>query len=602
MLILIYTDVGPYKMIRLFILFIYATAAVAHVQTYYINLKHRTDRRQHMEKLLSKWPRVERVNALTVADADGIIEPTLLKKVRAGVNDKPLFTTNVEDPRCVCKVEYCKCLLLGGRVTKGAAGCASSHAHVWKKIVASGEPGFILEDDIDNVPAHWVFDLALSQAPKEADLLYFGTSTRHVYDKWTRANSSIFGAFAYVLSPKGAKKLLNSLPMHQQSDSWMSSQGLNTWVFRKIITTPSSEKSSFGSDVQILTERKPFRVGITAHDLYSGTWAIIHHTLSMYESIERTKHWEPVLVLTGNNKTVTVRNYTYRSIGEKECYTLDTMIFSTSAWTSGLIKKYCPNVHTVRFTQGPSYFIMINDYITNKTSAVSENSFKTDTVWVTPQYTWSASYLKFMNNATNVYECPYVWTPKVFKSRHDGFKYIPGSANRVGVYETNRGIYKMSIIPMLITEEANKEISIDTARAEGLNKLTTSTFISDFLSRMNIVWKGGKNMAKIPQSWEEHNIGTVVSHQLLCELNYLWLEALYSGMVLVHNSEIMKDCGYYYEGFNITDGAEALKRAIRTHDTNEEQRERDQECIWRYSVENEGNIQWYERLLNNTIT
>jgi len=94
----------------------------------------------------------------------------------------------------------------------------------------------------------------------------------------------------------------------------------------------------------------------------------------------------------------------------------------------------------------------------------------------------------------------------------------------------------------------------------------------------------------------------VVSHTLRNGLNYLWLEALHSGLALVHNSEHMPEgCGYYYPGENITAGAEALQRAVETHDAAEAERQR-QKCLWPFSTSNPVNVEWYERLLDETLT
>ena len=38
----------------------------------------------------------------------------------------------------------------------------------------------------------------------------------------------------------------------------------------------------------------------------------------------------------------------------------------------------------------------------------------------------------------------------------------------------------------------------------------------------------------------------VISYQENWELNYLYLECFYLGIPLIHNSEILKEWGYYY--------------------------------------------------------
>jgi len=352
------------------------------------------------------------------------------------------------------------------------------------------------------------------------------------------------------------------------------------------------------------TAAKTYRVGITAHDLYDPTWAIIHHVLSMYETIDNTDTWEPYLLLHKNiSDSKTVRNYTYRSLDRKLCSQMDTVVIGTYSWELDDKDKYCPNTHLVRFVQGATYLEGVKNFVKNMSStAAVSTDFGADTVWYTPQYKWSESYLKYMNNAQTSVEAPYVWTPRVFESRFDEtFTYTPNTAHNIGIYETNRGIYKMSIIPMIITEEAYKNNKNITGRANGLGRLSTYRFEKDFLTRTKAPWTLFKKLGRIPETWFNNNIGTVISHQTHCSLNYLYLEALYSGMALVHNSELLAECGYYYDGFNITAGALAVENAIRTHDHNTTRRMINDECVYRFSVNNPKNIQWYERILNNTL-
>ena len=61
----------------------------------------------------------------------------------------------------------------------------------------------------------------------------------------------------------------------------------------------------------------------------------------------------------------------------------------------------------------------------------------------------------------------------------------------------------------------------------------------------------------------------MISYQENCELNYIYLEALYLGIPLIHNSKILENAGYYYEGINIDEGAVKLEKAITNHDKKE---------------------------------
>ena len=57
-----------------------------------------------------------------------------------------------------------------------------------------------------------------------------------------------------------------------------------------------------------------------------------------------------------------------------------------------------------------------------------------------------------------------------------------------------------------------------------------------------------------------------VFHQWGNPLNYIYLEMAWLGYPFVHNAHLCADLGYYYEGYNLEQGAEVLLRAIMKHD------------------------------------
>ena len=359
----------------------------------------------------------------------------------------------------------------------------------------------------------------------------------------------------------------------------------------------------FLSTVSLLTTvsasvPKKYRVGITAHDIHDEWWAIIHHVLFMYDTIEHSETWEPVLLMHADTSgVVDIRGKMYRAAPMDTC--VHTLVIGSSRSIQSNLRA-CPDTHVVYFNQGPTYFQTHTNLLDNTYTKRP----RIDTVWTTPQYNWQASFVKEIMGASASFPAPYVWDPRI--STHRFTPVIPGSTNRstnrVGVYETNRGIYKMSLMPMLIVEKAHREKPLAHAEAYGLGRLDTDAFRKHVLSGFEAPWKTSKSMAKLPQQWNAERIGTVVSHTLRNGLNYLWLEALHSGLALVHNSEHMPEgCGYYYPGENITAGAEALQRAVETHDAAEAERQR-QKCLWPFSTSNPVNVEWYERLLDETLT
>ena len=116
---------------------------------------------------------------------------------------------------------------------KSALGCALSHIKVWKMIEASEEDyGIVMEDDVILEP-HFTKKLkeALRSVPKNYDILYLGcfgsesdtnfftimmgilgmSNNTEVINKYIKKPKVALGAHGYVVSKKGARKLISIL-------------------------------------------------------------------------------------------------------------------------------------------------------------------------------------------------------------------------------------------------------------------------------------------------------------------------------------------------------------------------------------------------------
>ena len=92
----------------------------------------------------------------------------------------------------------------------------------------------------------------------------------------------------------------------------------------------------------------------------------------------------------------------------------------------------------------------------------------------------------------------------------------------------------------------------------------------------------------------------VLSHQWENPLNYAYLDAIYYGYPLVHNADMVKDAGYYYNGFDVSGGAEQLKYALEEHDNNlEEYSNKNKSALNRYLSTNPDVVDTYRKLIEN---
>ena len=111
--------------------------------------------------------------------------------------------------------------------------------------------------------------------------------------------------------------------------------------------------------------------------------------------------------------------------------------------------------------------------------------------------------------------------------------------------------------------------------------------------KSKVVFNGRRTISKVFAK----ECSVVVSHQLLNALNYTYLEALYFGIPLIHNSELIKEAGYYYPNYETQTAGRLISLALSSHESNMDSYMKSaKSVINRYSPENPQVIKQYENL------
>jgi GR25 family glycosyltransferase involved in LPS biosynthesis len=198
----------------------------------------------HIE--LSKFQRAfNRIEAIGGDD----IAIDLYKKA---INDSKVFIENIR----------------GQSITKNEMGCAMSHINSYKEFLKSNENfALILEDDVNisNNVEQYLINLDTLFKKSNFDIILLGFSQdsytyyRRVihFGKKIRANKScciyrpvynLYGAFGYVISRKGAEKLLKiNTPIKKLADQATGESrqiGLKTYVSEMPLIWPNLEYTS----------------------------------------------------------------------------------------------------------------------------------------------------------------------------------------------------------------------------------------------------------------------------------------------------------------------------------------------------------------------
>jgi hypothetical protein len=94
----------------------------------------------------------------------------------------------------------------------------------------------------------------------------------------------------------------------------------------------------------------------------------------------------------------------------------------------------------------------------------------------------------------------------------------------------------------------------------------------------------------------------VVTHHWENGLNYLYYDVLYGGYPLIHNSEFIRDYGYYYPDFNPIAGGEVLLHALANHrEQLGDYREKANELIAKVSSTAKANIDLHVGLIKEML-
>jgi len=179
--------------------------------------------------------------------------------------------------------------------------------------------------------------------------------------------------------------------------------------------------------------------------------------------------------------------------------------------------------------------------------------------------------------------------------------YKKEDAKHIGILEPNINLVKTFVIPACIVERLYCE-DPDQFKETGV-RIYCSDHIRDRQAFKHLY--GHLTCKGILSSESRYTVidifnsdcNVIISHQHLCEYNYLYLDALYYGLPLVHNSPRLKEYGYYYPDFDVAKGFKALQRALNEHDKNiASYNEKAQDLLFKHSVKNPDNIKGYKKI------
>lgn len=368
---------------------------------------------------------------------------------------------------------------------------------------------------------------------------------------------------------------------------------------------------------------KRLAVGLTAtiEDTYQAVWGsgITQNVLFLYRLLHLSGAFnEVVLVDLAQEQPVTVTKqiagYPFDCVNAAyAAERLDVLIeVGTQLWEHTALRVRERGGRIVSLRCGNAFIDEIMGSLTG-TPVIAVPPVSYDAVWVLPMHVKHSKALLEVTLRTRAMELPYLWEPDFVEAQKQAvqqttpdfhFGYQPGRKIRnIAICEPNISPVKMFQIPLLACEQAYRQDPTHIGHVYVMNawQLKDREPFIRFVNRLDLMmsgvasFEGRMDIVHLLASYAD----VVVSHQWDNGLNYLYLDALYGGYPLVHNSEFIRDVGYYYPDSDAIEGARQVQRALSEHDLNlEYARLQNMRLFSRYSIYNRLNQQAYVQAIH----
>jgi hypothetical protein len=334
----------------------------------------------------------------------------------------------------------------------------------------------------------------------------------------------------------------------------------------------------------------PISVGLTISDyknfdknLFSN--GLHQHVYTLYQyfkTIDKIKTY-----IVSNNKKEEDHDDNFISIYDIErLKCLDYLVVLGLVPTIKTVNILKGNVKIISWKLGNSFEMNMAAYFYDYLEARHDGkNVQYDTTWISPHFDYARDYYRFLYN-TEIEVAPYIWSPYFTDKELKGKELLSfENGINIGVLESNIHLLKNCVYPMLICDRLGEEIDhtyiFNSCRLKKNKKFVQFATISEHVRSSRITFEKRYRFSFIVQKY----CNVILSHQEHCELNYVYLECFYHGIPLVHNSKMIKDYGYYYEGNDVETAVEHIRNIKRSFNR-EEYIERNKAAVLKYSSAN----------------
>ncbi len=236
-----------------------------------------------------------------------------------------------------------------------------------------------------------------------------------------------------------------------------------------------------------------------------------------------------------------------------------------------------------------------------------------DAVWTLPQHAMNRQYVKNYFKCEKIVEVPYIWNNffiehQIKNQKINRDNLIFKNNKNIIILEPNLTYQKNCLIPIFIAEEFEriKPGKINSCNIIGGKTIENNEYLISLIITLDI-YKKRKNYIKfqdrMPFLSAVSNYGSIViSHQIQNDLNYLYFDALYLNIPLIHNSERLSEYGSFYNNHNINEEALLLKDILENYKDNlTHQKIKSQKLFSKHSIDNINNKKSYIEVIKSML-
>jgi len=332
--------------------------------------------------------------------------------------------------------------------------------------------------------------------------------------------------------------------------------------------------------------------------------ALLMNAFYLYDNIEKTNKYNPIILICDEQDKVESKETTliyyekkyniiyFNIYNIKNLDIIATVFYDFPKSYYKIMLSVYPNLKFIHISYGNSYIIDVSYYLYLEDDCENFNlrDKKNDNddlykeykqILISPHFIYSKGYYQVKYNIPydNILIAPYIWNTRISQIRNKDLKYNFHDISydkigiNIGIFEANLHLIKNCMIPLYISEQfynhSKYKKYLSSVHLTNIRRMVKKKGFIKNIHSLNIFidkkMEIEDNAIRMPHYPIHHKVNLIICHQIYNELNYLHFELAYLGIPFIHNCTMIKDMGYYYEGFDINKAVNLIEYIYMNH-------------------------------------